>query len=132
VNGRIVTALALGLGGLVVALAFTLGAFAIAGRDFSQPAGVPVFATPAVSATPRVGDPGIPSSKADRTEEPSSTKDHGGSIGSSAVSADSGSGGGDTSGPGSETSVIGSNDDPRGSGDFSSSSSETETERDDD
>ena len=48
-NRKIVKAVALGLGGLAVALLLTVGAFAIAGQEISQPAGVPVFTTPSPS-----------------------------------------------------------------------------------
>ena len=37
--------IAMGLGGLVVALVLTVGAFAIAGQQIAQPAGVPIFTT---------------------------------------------------------------------------------------
>jgi hypothetical protein len=42
---RKLKAIALGLGGLAVALLLTVGAFAIAGQEISQPAGVPMFTT---------------------------------------------------------------------------------------
>ena len=38
-----IVAVAWGLGGLVVALMLTLGAFAIAGQDISEPATVPAL-----------------------------------------------------------------------------------------
>ena len=44
-NRKTVKAIALGLGGLVVALLLTVGAFALAGQQIAQPAGVPIFTT---------------------------------------------------------------------------------------
>ena len=47
----VLRAVALGIAGLVVALVLTVGAFAIAGQDISQPAGVPMLTvTPSPTA----------------------------------------------------------------------------------
>ena len=81
-NRKSLKAIALGLGGLALALVLTVGAFAVAGQEISEPAGVPVFTTPGPGAsgadTSRSPEPG-------RTESPSPSDDHGGDSGGSAT-----------------------------------------------
>ena len=85
-NRKSLKAIALGLGGLALALVLTVGAFAVAGQEISEPAGVPVFTTPGPGAsgadTSRSPEPG-------RTESPSPSDDHGGDSGGSATQSDS-------------------------------------------
>ncbi|MGZ5351806.1 MAG: hypothetical protein ACXWYN_01610 [Actinomycetota bacterium] len=92
---KILSALALGVAGLAVAVALTLGAFALAGQDIGRPATPPVL-QPTPDATRSPGH--SPSPRPDRTDEaspsPSDDKDSD-----------------DNSGPGS-----GSDDDNSGSG----------------
>src|SRR5262245_65310736 len=80
---KVLQAIALAVGGLVVALVLTLGAFAIAGQDISQPAGVPMFT--AAPASPSPGQDGddqrSPAPKA--SKDPSEGDDHGGGAGAS-------------------------------------------------
>ena len=131
----VVRAIALGIGGLVVAIVLTAGAFAIAGQDISQPAGVPTLAAtqspdherdddsrspdPKKTASPSVDDHGGGSGSDDggstATEGPddhgsgSGSDDHGGSGGSSGSGSGSGSNtSGSNSGSGSDSSGSGS------------------------
>jgi hypothetical protein len=139
---EVLRAIALGIGGLVVALVLTVGAFAIAGQDISQPAGVPIITvTPSPSsgqhgtedehspdpnetASTSVDDHGAGANPDDggaaATEGPddhgsgsgSGSDDHGGSSGSSSP------GSGSSSGSGSDPSGSGSgSDDSGGHGD---------------
>ncbi|HET7928142.1 MAG TPA: hypothetical protein VFM40_01180, partial [Actinomycetota bacterium] len=63
---KVLEAIALGVSGLIVALVLTLGAFAIAGQDISQPAGVPMFtASPASPSPTHDGDDRGPSDPKD-------------------------------------------------------------------
>lgn len=129
-NRDLVRAIALGIGGLVVAVVLTVGAFAIAGQDISQPAGVPTLTTtpspdrqrndderspdPKETASPSVadhrGDSGSDDGGSTATEGPddrgsgSGSDDHGGSGDSSGSGSDSGS----NSGSGSDSSGSGS------------------------
>src|SRR5262245_64664937 len=87
---KILRAIAMGLGGLVVALVLTVGAFAIAGQRIAQPAGVPIFATTTPSPAP--GQAEDPSPVDDKTESPSQLgDDHGGGPGVSTPGGSSGS-----------------------------------------
>ncbi len=111
-NRKILTAIALGLGGLLVALVLTVGAFAIAGQEISQPAGVPVFTT-SPSPSPDHDRDETRSPEAERTGSVSQADDHGGNSGDSTGSDDSsgsGSGESDSSGSGSDDSGGGSSD----------------------
>ena len=83
-NRKIAKEVALGLGGLAVALLLTVGAFAIAGQEISRPAGVPVFTTPSPSPSDADGS----RSPEPRTESPSPSDDHGGDSGGSTTSGD--------------------------------------------
>ena len=75
----VLRAIALGIGGLVVALVLTLGAFAIAGQDISEPAGVPML-TVTPSSTASEHDTGDDERSPDPRETASpSVDDHGGS-----------------------------------------------------
>ena len=119
-------AIALGIGGLVVALVLTVGAFAIAGQDISQPAGVPMFTAPPGSPSPSHNndDPDSPGPKESPSASPGD--DHGGSPGPDDVSSSVGSGepGSDDSGSGSDdSSNSGSDSSNSGSGSSSSGSS---------
>lgn len=124
---RVLTVLAWGVGGLVVALVLTLGAFAIAGQEISQPAGPPNL-TPEPPSTPttpgqREGEPGV-SVRATPSISPTGGDDGSENSGSGSNEDNSGpgSGGGDDSsgsgdsGGGSDDSGSGSNDDSSGSG----------------
>ena len=125
-------AVAWGLAGLVVALVLTLGAFAIAGQEISEPASVPVLTPGATTsvpdATPSQGNGGK-QSVATTTETTSPSDDHSGSDDTESGSDDDNSGpgsgdgegssggGSDHSGSGSENSGSGSDsDDSSGSG----------------
>src|SRR5512132_2684713 len=110
-NRKIVRAVALGGAGLVVALLLTVGAFAIAGREISQPAGVPVF-----TMTPSPGS----SVAGDR----SPAGDHAGSDDNGGGSGSDRLGEGGSSGSGSDDSGSGSND--SGFGDSSGSGAGTD------
>ena len=91
---RTLRAIALGLGGLVLALVLTVGAFAIAGQRIAQPAGVPIFTT-----SPSANHTGSPSPKHARTESASpSVDDRGGGSGESTSGGSTGSGDGGVSG----------------------------------
>ena len=90
----------MGLAGLVVALVLTVGAFAIAGQQIAQPAGVPIFTT-STTPSPSPGDDrtASPSPEHERTESPSpSVDDHGGGSGESTSGGSSGSDDGGGSG----------------------------------
>jgi hypothetical protein len=122
-NGKTLRVIALGLGGLVLALVLVVGAFALAGQQIAQPAGVPVFTT-SMTPSPTPGDDGTASTSPEheRTDSPSpSVDDHGGNTGESTSGGSSGSddgggsGGHDSSGSGSDNSGSGS-DDSSGSG----------------
>jgi hypothetical protein len=98
-----------GIAGLIIAVGLTVGAFAIAGADISQPAS-PVGpsatpATPSLSPTPSPGDDGRGHDIGDDhggSGSPSpSIDDHGGSHPSGSGSDDAGSGS-DSSGSGSD------------------------------
>lgn len=106
---RVLTVLGYGLAGLVVALALTLGAFALAGQEISEPAGPPVFTT---STGPT---PDAQRSSDDETRTPRSTSaspsrspdERGGNSGHGSDDdhddrSGSGSGDGDDSGHGSD------------------------------
>lgn len=123
---KVLEAIALGVGGLIVALVLTLGAFAIAGQDISQPAGAPMFTAPPASPSPthdgddrRSPDPEASPSKGDggsavaSPAPESGAEDHGGGSGSSregsggsddGASVSSGSGSGSSEGSGSDSS----------------------------
>ena len=128
---RTLRAIALGLGGLVLALVLTVGAFAIAGQRIAKPAGVPIFTT---TPSPGPNYTGSPSLKHDRTESASpSVDDQGGGSGESTsggstgaedggVSGDHQGSGSDNSGSGSEESG-GSGSENSGSGSDDSGSS---------
>src|SRR4029450_1552214 len=95
-NGKTLRVIALGLGGLVAALALVVGAFALAGQQIAQPAGGPIFTT---STTPGDDRTASPSPERERTESPSpSVDDHGGGTGESTSGGSSGSD--DGGGPG--------------------------------
>ena len=85
-------AVAWGLAGLVVALVLTLGAFAIAGQEISEPASVPAL-TPGASTPETNPSQGDETSRSASMATPS-PDDRGGS-------ENSGSGSDDNSGPGS-------------------------------
>jgi hypothetical protein len=121
-NSKILRAIALGLGGLVVALALVVGAFALAGQQIAQPAGVPIFTTSTTpSLTPVDGRTVSVSPERELTESSSpSVDDHGGGTGESTSGGSSGSGDGDGSG-GHDSS--GSNDSGSGPSDSSGSGS---------
>jgi hypothetical protein len=92
-NGKTLRMIALGLGGLVVALALVVGAFALAGQQIAQPAGVPIFTT-STTPSPTPGDDrtASPSPERQRTDSPSpSVDDHGGGTGESTLGGSSGS-----------------------------------------
>ncbi len=92
-NGKTLRVIALGLGGLVVALVLTVGAFALAGQQIAQPAGVPIFTT-STTPSPTPGDDrtASPSPERERTDSPSpSVDDHGGGTGESSSGGSSGS-----------------------------------------
>lgn len=128
-NRKIVKAVALGLGGLAVALLLTVGAFAIAGQEISEPAGPPVFTTPGPGAseadTSHSPEPG-------RTESPSPSDDHGGDSGGSATQGDSDGSDGSGEGGSSGSDNSGSGSDNSGSGSDSSGSGSGENEHEDD
>ena len=114
----------MGLGGFVVALVLTAGAFAIAGQRIAQPAGVPIFTTTTHSPTPNHN--GDPSPMDDQTESPSQLgDDHGGGSGGSTSegpsSSDDAGGSEGHEGSGSEHSGSGS-EDSGGSGSVSDNS----------
>jgi hypothetical protein len=120
VNRKTLRAIALGFGGLLLALLLTVGAFALAGQDIAQPAGVPVFTT---TPSPDAGEERTesPSPEHERSETPKpSVDDDGGASGDSTSGGSSGSddgggsGGHDSSGSGSDES--GGSDDGSGSG----------------
>ena len=104
---RAFVAVAWGLGGLVVALVLTLGAFAIAGQEISEPAGAPVL-TPGASTPP---DEAAHPSQDDETTRSATTATETPSPADRGGSEDAGGGSDDSSGPGS-----GSDDDNSGSG----------------
>src|SRR4029453_6188783 len=80
-NGKTLRVIALGLGGLVAALALVGGAFALAGQEIAPPPGGPIFTT---STTPGDDRTASPSPEPERTESPSpSVDDHGGGTGES-------------------------------------------------
>jgi hypothetical protein len=116
-DSKTLRVVALGLGGLVVALVLTVGAFALAGQQIAQPARMPIFTT-STSPSPGHDDERSESSSPDheRIESPSpSVDDHGGgsgksSGGSSGSDDGGGSGGHDSSGSGSGDSGSGSGD----------------------
>jgi hypothetical protein len=121
-NGKTLRVIALGLGGLVAALALVVGAFALAGQQIAQPAGVPIFTT-STTPSPTPGDDrtASPSPERERTESPSpSVDDHGGGTGESTSGGSSGSEDGGGSG-GHDSS--GSNDSGSGPSDSSGSGS---------
>jgi hypothetical protein len=121
-NGKTLRVIALGLGGLVAALALVVGAFALAGQQIAQPAGVPIFTT-STTPSPTPGDDrtASPSPERERTESPSpSVDDHGGGTGESTLGGSSGSDDGGGSG-GHDSS--GSNDSGSGPSDSSGSGS---------
>lgn len=122
-NGKTLRVIALGLGGLVVALALVVGAFALAGQQIAQPAGVPIFTTSATpSPTPGDDRTASPSPERERTDSPSpSVDDHGGGTGESTSGGSSGSD--DGSSGGRNSSGSGSDDSGSGSGDSSGSGS---------
>jgi hypothetical protein len=124
---RTLRAIAMGLGGLVVALVLTAGAFAIAGQRIAQPAGIPIFITTTPSSSPNHN--GDPSPMDDQTQSPAQLDDdHGGGSGGSTSGGSSGSddaGGSEGhEGSGSEHSGGGSggSDDSGGSGSVSDNS----------
>jgi hypothetical protein len=123
-NGKTLRLIALGLGGLVAALALVVGAFALAGQQIAQPAGVPIFTT-STTPSPTPGDDrtASPSPERERTDSPSpSVDDHGGGTGESTSGGSSGSDDGGGSG-GHDSSGSGSGDSGSGSGDSSGSGS---------
>lgn len=109
-NKKVLTAIALGLGGLVVALTLTLSAFAIAGQEISQPARVPVF-TPAPTTAGPSGE--AEQSRSPRTEPGASptpsADDHG--VNSGEGSTDQGSSGSSSGGGGDDHSSSGTSSD---------------------
>jgi hypothetical protein len=114
---RAFRAVAWGLAGLVVALVLTLGAFAIAGQEISEPASVPVLtpgaSRPTPDATPSQEDDGQ-LGVTTPTETPSPSDDRGGSQTVVGGSDDDNSGPG--SGSGDDNSGSGSGSDGSGSG----------------
>jgi hypothetical protein len=114
---RVLSVVAWGLAGLVVALGLTAGAFALAGQEIAEPATPPAFSSPAdrsgtVSSSPRP----------EHTQEASpSADDHGGV----------GSGSDDNSGSGSTSSGSGSSSSSDNSGSESSSSGSDDHTSDD-
>ena len=107
---RLLTGVGWALGGLIVALVLTFGAFAMAGQELSKPASAPVLSSNA-GPTGEDGKDASRSPEPDQTKSPSpSSDDHGGgsndSSGSGSDSDSSGSGSGDDS-----------SDDSSGSGD---------------
>ena len=121
-DSKTLRVIALGLGGLALALVLTVGAFALAGQQIAQPAGVPIFTT---STSPSLGQDDerteSPSPEHERIESPSpSVDDHGGGSGESTSGGSSGSDDGGGSG-GHDSS--GSGDSGSGSGDSSGSGS---------
>jgi hypothetical protein len=131
-NGKTLRVIALGFGGLVVALALVVGAFALAGQQIAQPAGVPIFTmstTP--SPTPGEDRTASPSPERERTESPSpSVDDHGGGTGESTSGGSGGSDDGGGSG-GHNSPGSGSGDSGSGSGDSSGSGSGSSEHGDD-
>lgn len=125
-NRKIVRAVALGGAGLVVALLLTVGAFAIAGREISQPAGVPVFT---MTPSPGSSVSGDRSPETDRTQSRSPAGDHAGSDDNGGGSGSDRLGEGGSSGSGSDDSGSGSND--SGSDDSSGSGSGKDEHEDD-
>jgi hypothetical protein len=134
-NRSLLRAIALGIGGLVVAMVLTLGAFAIAGQDISQPAGVPMFTAP--SASPSPGHDGddhrSPDPKASKS--PSSGDDHGGGVqpspGGGADDHGGGSGSGGSDDGSSVSSGSGSGGDPGSDASGSGSGSGSDSGSDD-
>lgn len=123
-DSKTLRVIALGVGGLVVALVLTVGAFALAGQQIAQPAGVPIFTT-STSPSPGHDDEPTesPSPDHERIESPSpSVDDHGGGSGESTSGGSSGSDDGGGSG-GHDSSGSGSGDSGSGSGDSSGSGS---------
>lgn len=75
---RLLTVLAYGVAGLVVALALTLGAFALAGQEIAEPAGPPVFTTSPSESPGAVRSPADDETRspdASRSESPSPSPD---------------------------------------------------------
>src|SRR5512132_1477777 len=120
-NSKTLRVIALGLGGLAVALARVVGAFALAGQQIAQPAGVPIFTSTTPSPTPGDDRTASPSPERERTESPSpSVDDHGGGTGES---TSGGSGGSDDGGGSGGHDSSGSNDSGSGPSDSSGSGS---------
>ncbi|MGH2591706.1 MAG: hypothetical protein ACRDGW_13055 [Actinomycetota bacterium] len=125
---RILIAVAWGLAGIVVAVGLTAGAFALAGREISEPATPPLFSS---SPTPSRDADRTGSTSPDARATPSpSIDDDGPGGGEDNSGPDSGSGSGDdSSGPGSgDDSGSGSDNSGPGSDDSGSGSDD----RDDD
>ena len=106
----------LGIGGLVIALALTVGALAIAGSDVGD------VVQPQVSTEDRSTDPPSPSGLDDASKLPSASTSSTSDVGGSEDGPDDDSSGpgsdDDSSGPGSDddSSGPGSDDDSSGSG----------------
>lgn len=126
-NKRVLRATAWGMGGLLVAIVLTIGAFALAGQEISQPAGVPVFTSPSASRSADEDPTESPQHERTVTPTPDAGDDNADSSGPGGSDGDSsghGSGndssgpgsGGDSSGSGSDESASGSDDDSSGSG----------------
>jgi hypothetical protein len=119
-NGDLVRAIALGVGGLIVALILTAGAFAIAGQDISQPAGAPMFTAPSSPSPSHENGDRSPGPKQSPTVSPAD--DHGGA---SSGSDDDGSGSSEGSGGGSGSEDSGTGSDSSGSGSNAGSGSDS-------
>jgi hypothetical protein len=127
---RVLTGVGWALGGLIVALVLTFGAFALAGQELSTPAGGPVISSQSPSDHDG-GEDASHSPEQGKTESPStSPEDHGAGLddnsGSSSGSEDSSGSGSDSSG---SRSGSGSDDDHS---DDSSGSGSDDDEHDDD
>src|SRR3990172_3503231 len=127
---RVMMGVGWALGGLIVALLLTFGAFALAGQELSTPASVPVISGSGPSDLDDGGDASR-SPEQEATKSPStSPEDHGGgsddNSGSSSGSEDNSGSGSDSSGSGSGS---GSDDDHS---DDSSGSGSDDGEHDDD
>jgi hypothetical protein len=92
---RFVVMLGYGLGGIIVALGLSLGAFALAGRQIGEPA-TPVQPAFSVSASQAPSEAPTQTRSSEPTETPTSSPSHD----DSSSSGSSGSGGDDHSGGG--------------------------------
>lgn len=109
---RILTAVTWGLAGLIVAMVFTVGAFAIAGQGIGEPSLPPGFRTDVSPTTSRTAEPTPTSRPDDDDRSNDADDDHSGSGSSNSGSGSSNSGSGSSnSGSGSQNSGSGSSDD---------------------